>query len=63
MEAFKRLIRDTVEAVLADLLSDPEQGQALKPDLQEPLLAMRERRQSAKQTLSSEQAMADLGLG
>ncbi|MGD1907691.1 MAG: hypothetical protein ACFB0C_17120 [Leptolyngbyaceae cyanobacterium] len=62
VEEFRLLIRETVEAVLADLLADPDQGKVLKPGLQEQLLAMRERRQSATQALSSEQVMAELGL-
>ena len=44
VEEFRLLIRETVEAVLADLLADPDQGKVLKPGLQEQLLAMRERR-------------------
>ena len=37
VEEFRLLIRETVEAVLADLLADPDQGKELKPGLQEQL--------------------------
>jgi hypothetical protein len=62
VEEFRVLIRETVEEVLAELLTDPDQGKALKGEVAEELLAMRDRRQSDKTAISSDQAMAELGL-
>ena len=62
VEEFRVLIRETVEEVLAELLTDPDQGKTLKGEITAELLAMRDRRQSGKTAISSGQAMAELGL-
>ena len=62
VEELRVLIRETVEEVLAELLIDPDQGKTLKREVAEELLAMRDRRQSGKTAIPSDQAMAELGL-
>jgi hypothetical protein len=62
IDEFKSLIRETVEETLQDLLVDPDADRPIKDDLRQQLLHLQERRASAKQTLSSEQVMEELGL-
>lgn len=63
VDEFKDLIRETIEDALQDLLVDPDAGRSVKASIEQQLLEMRERRQFGKtQTLSSDQAMRELGL-
>lgn len=62
VEEFKSLVRETIEEVLQDMLLDPDEGKALKDSVRQQLLQMKERRQTQKLTLSSEEAMQELGL-
>jgi len=60
---FKSLLRETIQEVLAEMLTDSEADLPLKPGLAEALLQQRDQRQTGQTTpLSAEQVMARLGL-
>ncbi|MBD2551790.1 hypothetical protein H6G51_00720 [Limnothrix sp. FACHB-708] len=62
-DLFKSLLRETIQEVLAEMLTDSEANLPLKSGLAEALLQQRDRRQSGQTTpLSTEQVMARLGL-
>ena len=63
VDEFKNLIRETIEDALQDLLMDPDTGRSVKASIEQQLLDIREQRQLGKtQTLSSGEAMRELGL-
>jgi len=63
VDEFKNLIRETIEDALQDLLMDPDAGRPVKASIEQQLLEIREQRQLGKtQTLSSGEAMRELGL-
>lgn len=63
VDEFKKLIRETVEDALQDLLLDSDAGRPLKASFEQQLLTLREkRRNGATQTLSSSEALKALGL-
>lgn len=63
VDEFKNLIRETIEDALQDLLIDPDAGSSVKASIEQQLLDIREQRQLGKtQTLSSGEAMKELGL-
>lgn len=63
VDEFRILIRETVEDTLQDLLLDPDEGRSLKASFAQQLLALREKRQQGEtQTLSSSEALKELGL-
>jgi hypothetical protein len=58
-DLFKSLLRETIQEVLAEMLTDSEADLPLKPGLAEALLQQRDRRQAGQTTpLSAEQVMA-----
>ena len=64
VDELKVLIRDTVEEVLQDMLADPDEGQVVRPEVEEGLLAQRAAQESGESVLlSSEDVVLRLGLG
>lgn len=62
-DLFKSLLRETIQDVLAEMLTDADAGLSLKPGLAESLLQQRDQRRSGQvNPLSTEQVMARLGL-
>jgi siroheme synthase (precorrin-2 oxidase/ferrochelatase) len=62
VEEFQTLIRETVEDVLQEMLLDPDEGKQVRESVRQQLLYMKERRQTAKQTISSKEVIQELGL-
>jgi len=63
IDEFKLLIRETLAEVLQEILIDPDEGKALKPEFKKELIKIREKRASGETTpLSSEDVIARLGL-
>lgn len=52
-EELKALIRETVMAVLEEVLDDPDEGLVLRPEVEQQLLASRQRRASGQRGVSA----------
>ncbi len=61
-DELKALIRETVQEALEDLLPDPDRGLAVKPEFEQTLLAMRDRRANATTGISAAEVAKQLGL-
>lgn len=48
VDELKTLIWETVEAVLEQLLPDPDEGKSLKPEVKQQLLEIRARREAGE---------------
>ena len=57
-EEFKILIRETVLEVLADSLDDPDRGLKLRPEIEQQLLASRDRRAAGQRGMSASDVAA-----
>jgi len=61
-EEFKTLIRETVLEVLADSLDDPDRGLKLRPEIEQQLLASRDRRAAGQRGMSASDVAARYGM-
>lgn len=59
VDEFKTLIWETVEAVLEELLPDPDEGKSLKPEVKQQLLEIRERREAGEPGIPLEEVMRE----
>jgi hypothetical protein len=62
VEEFKLLIQETVAETLHTLLTDPDEGKELKPEVKQQLLNSLERTQSGERGISAEEVARKLGL-
>lgn len=53
IEELKALIQETVMAVLEEVLDDPDSDLALRPEIEQQLLASRQRRASGQRGISA----------
>ena len=61
-EEFKTLIRETVLEVLAESLDDPDRDLTLRPEIEQQLLAMRDRRAASQNRMSATDVAARYGM-
>jgi len=61
-DELKALIRETVQEALEDLLPDPDLGLTLKPEFEQTLQAIRERRATSATGFSAADVAQQLGL-
>lgn len=61
-DELKALIRETVQEALEDLLPDPDRGLTVKPEFEQTLLTMRDRRANATTGISAAEVTKQLGL-
>jgi hypothetical protein len=59
---FKALIRETVLEVLSTHLDDPDEGLELRPEVQQQLLASRQRRAAGERGISAETVAQKFGM-
>ena len=62
VEELKFLIQETVAETLHTLLTDPDEGKELKPEVKQQLLNSLERTQSGERGVSAEEVARKLGL-
>jgi hypothetical protein len=62
VEELKLLIQETVAETLHTLLTDPDQGKELKPEVKQQLLNSLKRTQAGEQGVSAEEVARKLGL-
>jgi hypothetical protein len=60
-EELKALIRETVMAVLEEVLDDPDEGLTLRSEVEQQLLASRQRRASGQRGISAVDVAQRLG--
>ena len=61
-EEFKSLIRETVLEVLAESLDDPDRDLTLRPEIEQQLLAIRDRRAASQNRMSATDVAARYGM-
>jgi hypothetical protein len=59
---FKALIRETVLEVLSTHLDDPDEGLELRPEVQQQLLASRQRRAAGERGIPAETVAQQFGM-
>jgi hypothetical protein len=62
VEELKFLIQETVTETLQSMLSDPDEGKQLKPEVQQQLLQSLERTQAGERGVAAEEVAKRLGL-
>lgn len=62
VEELKLLIQETVAETLHTLLTDPDEGKSLKPEVKQQLLDSLKRTQAGEQGVSAEEVARKLGL-
>lgn len=62
VEELKLLIQETVAETLHALLTDPDEGKELKPEVKQQLLNSLERTQAGERGVSAEEVARKLGL-
>ncbi len=62
VEELKLLIQETVAETLHTLLTDPDEGKELKPEVSQQLLASLKRTQSGERGVSAQEVAGKLGL-
>ncbi len=62
VEELKLLIQETVAETLHTLLTDPDEGKELKPEMRQQLLASLKRTQSGERGVSAQEVAEKLGL-
>jgi len=62
IDELKALIRETVLAAIEELLPDPDTGLNIKPEFEQSLLEIRDRRKSKTAGVSTEEVARRLGL-
>jgi hypothetical protein len=62
VEELRLLIQETVAETLQALLSDPDEGKELKPEVQQQLLASLKKTQAGNRGISAEEVARRLGL-
>jgi hypothetical protein len=61
-EEFKNLIRETVLEVLADSLNDPDLELKLRPEIEQQLMASRDRRSAGQRGMSAADVAVRYGM-
>jgi hypothetical protein len=62
VEELKLLIQETVTETLQNLLTDPDEGKQLKPEVKQQLLDSLEKTQAGERGVSAEEVARKLGL-
>jgi hypothetical protein len=62
VEELKFLIQETVTETLQSMLTDPDEGKQLKPEVQQQLLQSLERTQAGERGVAAEEVAKRLGL-
>lgn len=62
VEELKLLIQETIAETIHDLLTDPDEGKELKPEVKQELLNSLKRNQSGERGVPAEEVARKLGL-